>query len=270
MEAQFEVCNSNTQKSLNDVVFINENIGIAVGDSGTIVRSIDGGMNWDLKLSIDTIHFRKVVFFDEMKGLSIGTKIYSTQDAGETWTLVNLSFENDYYYDIEILKDSIVLVSGFPNRICKSYNYGVDWEVFVSDTIQYEIQHMSFIDENIGFATHWEGSVANSTLKTLDGGVSWVPIFDLTGGDFTLIEDINFVSEEIGFRGSWYGNLLMKTTDSANNWLETSPQDSTNLNPFWAGIYDFHIENTNQMLITPAVGMVIFSNRQMVEIIGKN
>lgn len=61
-------------------------------------------------------------------------------------------------------------MSGFPNRICKSYNYGVDWEVFVSDTLQYEILQMSFIDENIGYATHWEGSISSSTLKTINGG----------------------------------------------------------------------------------------------------
>lgn len=84
VEAQFEVCNSNTDNTLNDVFFINENIGIAVGDFGTIVKSMDGGLNWDIKRSIDTIDFRKVIFFDEMKGLSIGHKIYSTQDAGET------------------------------------------------------------------------------------------------------------------------------------------------------------------------------------------
>lgn len=242
MEAQFEICHSNTDHSLNDVFFINENIGIAVGDWGTIVKSIDGGLNWDVKSSIDTIDFKKVIFFDEMRGLSIGNKIYATQDAGETWAVVNLPFENNYFNDIEILKDSIVIVSESPNRICKSYNYGVDWEVFVSDTLQYEILQMSFIDENIGYATHWEGSVTSSTLKTLDGGKTWIQILDSTGGDITLNEDISFVSEEIGFRGGWYNNLLMKTTDSADNWYETVPLDSSNMNPYWVGVFDFHIE----------------------------
>lgn len=244
VHAQFEVCNSNTDNSLNDVFFIDENIGIAVGDSGTILKSIDGGLNWDIKLSIDTIDFKKVIFFDEVKGLSIGHKIYSTHDAGETWTSINLSFENSYFNDIEILKDSIIIVSGFPNRICKSYNYGIDWEILVSDTLQYEILQMSFINENIGYATHWEGSTTYSTLKSLNGGKSWNPIFDLTGGDVTLNEDISFVSEEVGFRGGWYSNYLMKTIDSATNWLETVPLDSTITNTFWAGIFDFHIEES--------------------------
>ncbi|MEZ4824997.1 MAG: hypothetical protein R3C61_01700 [Bacteroidia bacterium] len=72
MFGQFEICNSSTNKDLYDVWFIDQNTGIAVGDSGTIVRSIDGGINWTLIMSDHSVSFRKVKFFDSQNGIAIG------------------------------------------------------------------------------------------------------------------------------------------------------------------------------------------------------
>ena len=59
--AQFQVCESPTTKWLQDVYFVDSEIGVAVGDSGIIIRSVDGGNHWDIVLNIDTISSADVV-----------------------------------------------------------------------------------------------------------------------------------------------------------------------------------------------------------------
>lgn len=238
--AQFQECNSPTTKVLHDVNFINENIGVAVGDSGTIIRTIDGGLNWNIVMVNDSVSFKKVKFFNSLNGISIGSDIYITENGGTSWTKSDNS--NYEFYDVEILNDSTCLVSGIPNRIIKSTNYGYDWEIIVSDTSDYKIRFLSFLNEEIGYASHWVGSVIESTLKTQDGGETWIEIEDESGGHITLIEDISFISDDIGFRGGWYSPHLMITQNSSEYWEDVNLPDSTTISGF--GIYDFHIENS--------------------------
>jgi len=49
--AQWYLQNSGTTKNLYAVHFIDENIGIAVGDSGTILRTTNGGTAWAIQAS---------------------------------------------------------------------------------------------------------------------------------------------------------------------------------------------------------------------------
>ena len=48
---------SPTGKYLNSVKFINSNTGIAVGEEGTIIKTTNGGADWELdELAIDNIY----------------------------------------------------------------------------------------------------------------------------------------------------------------------------------------------------------------------
>lgn len=73
--AQFQQYSTPTTQNLWDVCFIDENIGVAVGDSGTILRSSDGGLNWDQVFDADSIQLRKVKFFNNQYGIAIGTHL---------------------------------------------------------------------------------------------------------------------------------------------------------------------------------------------------
>lgn len=39
---------SSVQEALMDMDFVDENIGLAVGFNGTILKTVDGGLNWTL------------------------------------------------------------------------------------------------------------------------------------------------------------------------------------------------------------------------------
>ena len=52
--AQWVTQNSGTTRNLNSVYFIGVNSGYAVGDSGTILKTINGGVSWALQNSNTT------------------------------------------------------------------------------------------------------------------------------------------------------------------------------------------------------------------------
>ena len=70
--SQWETQNSGTTLNLNSVYFINSNSGYAVGDSGIILKTIDGGSNWTLQNSGTIKELHSVYFCDLLNGFSVG------------------------------------------------------------------------------------------------------------------------------------------------------------------------------------------------------
>ncbi len=230
---QFQTCNSSTVQNLYDVCFINPNIGIAVGDSGTIVRSLDGGLNWNLVMQNDTISFKKVKFFDGLNGIAVGSDIFITQDAGLNWSEVPNG--NSYYYDVEILNSTTCLISGEPAALIKSTDKGASF----SDLVAVSNSNMgllSFVSETIGYACNMGAGGSSPTLKTTDGGVTWDTIPGWPGVN-TVMEAMAFVSDSVGFKGGWYNAHFQKTTDGAGQWADLILPDSLSTTQ----LLDFHI-----------------------------
>ena len=61
-----------TIQPLNDITFIDSNIGWAVGDSGTILHTSDGGNNWEFQESGASADLNSVYFVDENYGWICG------------------------------------------------------------------------------------------------------------------------------------------------------------------------------------------------------
>jgi photosystem II stability/assembly factor-like uncharacterized protein len=237
--AQFQLCNSPTSTSLNDIHFFDADLGLAVGDSGVIIRSADGGLNWDIVLDIDSITFKKVDFFDTLNAIAVGSDLFITNDGGLTWTG---NSKPNHYVDISILNSTSCILSGLYTGLMKSYDKGVSWDTLMADPNE-DIGLLSFIDENVGYSIHaFGGGITDKILKTTDGGQNWNQIDAQTGFDNTIVEGFSFVSEDIGFRGGWYNPHMMRTTDSGLNWNPVLYVDSSAQFPFYEQLYDFHIE----------------------------
>lgn len=84
------------QSALRDIFFLNHDLGWAVGDQGTILRTEDGGRSWNLSLTSQSCSLRSVHFVDELNGWAAGGHpvpmvdrtigvILRTRDGGKTW-----------------------------------------------------------------------------------------------------------------------------------------------------------------------------------------
>lgn len=84
-----------TQATLTGVTFVGENVGFAVGHDATVLRTADGGENWELVYN-DTeseMAFMTVYFENEDRGFAMGafSFIVETTDGGDTWEERSLS-----------------------------------------------------------------------------------------------------------------------------------------------------------------------------------
>ena len=99
VSAQWIKQNVNTTASLRGLSVVNEKVVWASGTGGTVIRTIDGGKNWDVIIvpGAEKLDFRDIEAFDENTAyiLSIGngesSRVYKTIDSGKTW---QLEFQN--------------------------------------------------------------------------------------------------------------------------------------------------------------------------------
>ncbi len=220
---QFEAIPSPTNQHLRDVLFVNPSLAVAVGDSGVIIRTTDGGQTWDLVLEADQESFVKVDFFNQLDGIAIGSNIFLTSDAGKTWTSQN---QPGYFVDVEALPNSVCLVSSPESGLWRSTDQGKTWDVLLDETKGAGITHMSFIGSMNGYALQsGQGGGTMSTIHTSDGGVSWDTIEAQSGQDNTILEALEFVNGNVGFRAGWYNGHLTRTEDGAVNWTPVTYTD---------------------------------------------
>lgn len=193
--------------------FTSELIGHAVCKNGIILKTIDGGQNWTLKLSTNTVpsDFYTVYFVNENIGFASRDHydVYRTIDGGETWT--KLSSTVQLLRDFHFLDEKNGFATGDFGYTVKTTDGGVTWENIFFQDAYYDSTHMYgiyFQDNNVGYISGMRGRI----MKTVDGGINWSP-HAMTYQDFQQIE---FVNKNIGYALS--GKTFYKTTDGGDNW----------------------------------------------------
>ena len=233
LAAQFQTIPSPTNEELEDVYFLDATTGYIVGDSGVIMKSETGGLNWTIQYGNDTMRFNRVRFFDQDHGLAVGSDVMRTTDGGATWTELNLG--NDFYTDLAVLGPETCLITGYPNSVLRSTDKGATFSTLVSVTPNQEFGLLSMVDSLVGYSCYHGGDHTNDVLKTTDGGVNWVLVENTGFVNNSVVEAFSFVSEGIGFQGGWYNSHLAMTTDSANSWSLAGASN-------WPEVIDFHIQ----------------------------
>ena len=73
--------------NLQDIYVFDENTAIAVGNVGTVIKTTDGGTNWNSQTSGTTEGLRSVHFTDNNTGWAVGASgiILKTTDGGAIW-----------------------------------------------------------------------------------------------------------------------------------------------------------------------------------------
>ena len=142
---------------------------IAVGDSGMIYRSVDGGVRWAKSYQGST-PLRAVAG----QGLTLlivgdGGKILRSTDAGGTWTTFTASGSPNLL-DVVMPNSSTAYAVGSGGTALKSVDGGASWSPLGSGTSN-TINRARFVD-----ATHgWIVGNGGFSARTPDGGVTWSP-----------------------------------------------------------------------------------------------
>ncbi len=225
---------------LNDVHFISETHGWAVGNStgvtasdsidddkqtyaqgseSIILHTTDGGKKWKKQNSgIFGKPLNKVYFQDNYNGWSVGEEgtLIHTDDGGKTWKKLDTSTKNNLY-SLHFI-DDIGWIVGDWGTVLKSIDSGETFEKVDENFFNKQsLKDVYFTNKQTGWVVTYnnpnDSENTGYIYNTTDGGTSWQVQFSTTSALFGL----KFIDEKTGWvvgdqRSIYY------TTNGGKNW----------------------------------------------------
>ena len=201
--------------------------GCTVGSTGysslgDFIRTTNGGNNWSVPFSSNTVGFTSLTFINSQTGWLIGNHwddvggrgcyIYKTQNSGINWvTQYSRTDSASPSLNSICFVDSYTgFIAGYHGVILKTTNSGSNWNLqpVVSN---YDIFSVKFVNANTGFLACSVGRI----YKTTNGGLNWsVQVTDTIDG----LNSICFVNTNTGWIAGGHG-MILKTTNCGVNWI---------------------------------------------------
>ena len=196
-----------------NVWFLNNQTGYAVGSSQKVIKTTNGGTNWDfITMGSGSTELETVFFPDSATGYITGWGglLYKSTDAGNSWFSVISGTGNNLYASY-FLNYNFGIVAGAGGTILRTLD-GNNWVSQPSGTTS-QIFSVYFYNKAYGWAVGDNGTVVKST----DRGDTWFP---LNSGTTIRLEIVAFVNQMTGWiAGGWTGSIVKKTVDGGNNWV---------------------------------------------------
>ncbi len=197
-----------SSRDFHGVYFTDANTGIAVGGDRTndsiqtIIKTIDGGQNWNVVADNLGSRLLNVRFIDANKGYAVGAfgKILKTTDGGLSWIPVTVpnSLATRQFCDVYFFNTSTgIVVGGAPNdtmqTIIKTTDGGATWSI-ISDSLSPMLNSVYFYNSYEGYVTGNHGVIK----YTNNQGNTWTSE-TITGNDQSELFDVFFLNEAFGF-----------------------------------------------------------------------
>ena len=199
-----------------DIQFISSVEGWAVGATGTILHTTDGGVQWTIRReNAGSNELRKVSFVDALHGWVGGNGFLRTTDGGVTWTTITVhgmvpSIHFLHFVDL----NHGWFIGGYASgaagdTLWATTDGGQSWSVQytgqpVGNTMPF---NFTFVDSLNGWLNAW-----GHILHTTNGGGTWSPQRATSG----YFGDLSFVNPLVGYVTD--SNHFLRTTDSGATW----------------------------------------------------
>ncbi len=233
---------------LYKVRFANPQTGWILG-AANLYKTTDGGASWYPQKTTQgygqTLHVASpdVIFHGNFNG-----PLERSTDGGATWNAVHSDATS--YFDFDFISPTVGYAAGgigspMQSVIRKTTDGGVTWTNLSSPFTGGEIEGLSFVDENTGWAVTYWGLM----YKTSDGGQSWSFQDTVGRANFNYnapVRDAQFASTHFGWAvgGLSGNNVIARTTDGGASWTYQRPGGSS-----WREI---HMRNTQRGWIVGA------------------
>jgi len=178
IDAEWLKQNSGTQMDLFEVYFPTPDTGYIVGDSGIILKTIDGGTNWSRKQIPSVMALQSVYFLNKEVGYVVGDSgiIFKTQNGGKNW-IRKISNSSKELMSVQFLDSSVGFATEggtgvSDGKILKTVDGGNNWKVTQIEARTFNkdvrINGIHFPNPDTGFAVSPGG-----VLKSINGGDNW-------------------------------------------------------------------------------------------------
>lgn len=207
-------------RHFNGVHFINANIGYAVGGfptgqtKQTIIRTTNGGADWEVQRDIDGPWLRDVHFVDANTGVAVGDNgtLLRTTDAGSNWTAIGLTgnVQTRDLHAVHFNSASLgIIVGGEPSNdsiqtILRSTDGGAGWST-IMDALGPMLKDVDNASGNILYAVGNRGVV----IRSDNGGNDWTSVSIAPSVNDTVdLNAVNFINADFGTAVGRMGKVL--------------------------------------------------------------
>lgn len=223
-----------TQQYLRSVYFVDSLTGWAVGDSGIIIHTLDGGDNWIIQESNTENEIVDVFFLNSQVGWAssfnystppYGTLLLKTNNGGNDWVNEPYPTENIFITCILFLDSLVGWMGGTPHALVNTTDGGNTWQQADVDTSTlafFPVLNIKFYNEQYGYACGGMFDIAGVTWRTNNGGEKWYAI-DVSDAPADEVHDL-YLFDSIRVIGAGgdpdfgYGVGLIRTFDAGLNW----------------------------------------------------
>ncbi|MDZ7369508.1 MAG: YCF48-related protein [candidate division KSB1 bacterium] len=204
-------------KQFEQIFFVDERHGWAVGFDGYIVHTNNSGQTWRIQNSGTDFILRAVTFVDTLRGWIVGERpvdnrgiILCTNDGGKTWldqTPVG-AFSLAAVTFLDTLNGWVV-----GKMVFRTKDGGKNWILLRQGT---GLGSVAFADSLHGWAAGYDPLTDAIIIYTEDGGKTWSPQLS---GTYYAPKNMKFVGSLHGWAVGLFGQIH-STSDGGLNWRE--------------------------------------------------
>ena len=240
---------SHVDSTLLSVYFLDADNGWAVGESGQMVETTNGGKTWDELPSGVRTRLWDVHFVDSNRGWAVGGTnlingtntgtIRTTTDGGTTWSYQQNN-STQSIGSVHFLNSTHGWAVGSSGTILRTTDGGTVWEL--KKVTSLILNDVFFINADRGWITGNSGTI----LYTIDGGDNWTT---LISRNHPNLYAVHFIDQERGWAVGLDGTIL--TTVNGTHW---TLQDDGGLGEH---LQDVHFINANDGWIVGTNGTIL-------------
>lgn len=219
-----------TTQNLWRCSFVDTSYGWAVGDSGTIVHTTNGGNTWITQNSKIREYMISVFFANRRLGWALawgldanyfGTYILKTTNGGVTWDTARYPVPDTYIRAIYFIDSLTGYMGGGPALLLKTTNAGANWFSCSVDTTsfisRFPISRFIFYSKNYGVAVGGVMDIAGVLWMTTNAGQFWsaAAIAPEPVTDVHFFDSCNILAVGGDYE---YGASVLRTNNCGLNW----------------------------------------------------
>lgn len=193
---------------------------IAVGSSGTVIKSSDAGVTWKSQAMHPANNLNNVWFSSGFNGVIVGNygNIFHSTDAGATWTL-RVSGTNKSVNDVHFFSTQIGMAVADSGIVLTTTNGGATWTKKLA-RIRDAFLSVYMLDQTTAVAVGVNGRL----MRTTDFGDTWTnhPLRAF----IATVRSVIFMNSSEGIAVGGIGAVL-RTTDGGSSWMRL-PNVTTN------------------------------------------
>jgi photosystem II stability/assembly factor-like uncharacterized protein len=209
---------------MNDLYFQDTKLGWAVGADGTLLKTTDGGTQWQMQTLNTSENLLSITFLSQTEGIILGSRglVLSTGDGGNSWQPIQTGASAGLFGS-DFVDANTGLVVGSGGTVLKTGDGGKSWREQPGTTGvgDFTLRAIHFTDAQTGYIAGNGGAL----LKTADGGLIWRRI---QTGISTPLTGIYFANAQTGWVVGIDG-VVLATADAGLTWTAQTSNTTSNL-----------------------------------------